>query len=98
MKDYLAAVPLLSIPVQGETLFIYLAVSTSAVSCAIVRREEQDELPVFYAGRGMNGAETRYPPLEQLALALIVAARPLRQYFQAHTIHVLTNQPLKQVM
>ncbi|XP_062019159.1 uncharacterized protein LOC133735742 [Rosa rugosa] len=98
LKEYLAAVPLLSVPVQGEILFIYLAVSASAVSCAIVQREGQDELPVFYAGRGMNGAETRYPPLEQLALALIVAARRLRQYFQAHTIHVLTNQPLRQVM
>ncbi|XP_050365410.1 uncharacterized protein LOC126783920 [Argentina anserina] len=98
LKDYLAAVPLLSTPQPGEPLYLYLAVSTTAVSSALVRRDGTKELPVFYAGRAMNGPETRYPTLEQLALALIVAARRLRHYFQAHSIHVLTNQPLKQVL
>ncbi|KAI5351522.1 hypothetical protein L3X38_004413 [Prunus dulcis] len=36
--------------------------------------------------------------LEQLALALVVSARRLRPYFQAHGIKVLTNQPLRQVL
>ncbi|KAI5315154.1 hypothetical protein L3X38_044330 [Prunus dulcis] len=35
---------------------------------------------------------------EQLALALVVSARRLRPYFQAHGIKVLTNQPLRQVL
>lgn len=58
MKDYLAYVPLLSNPKQGETLYLYLAVLSIAISSAIVRRVEA-KLPVFYAGRGMNGPETR---------------------------------------
>ncbi|CAL8080853.1 unnamed protein product [Prunus armeniaca] len=33
-----------------------------------------------------------------LALALVVSARRLRPYFQAHEITVLTNQPLRQVL
>ncbi|XP_022851528.1 uncharacterized protein LOC111373252 [Olea europaea var. sylvestris] len=33
-----------------------------------------------------------------LALALIVTARKLRQYFQSHPIIVLTNQPLKHIL
>ncbi|VVA39663.1 PREDICTED: rve domain-containing, partial [Prunus dulcis] len=36
--------------------------------------------------------------VEKLAFALVVSARRLRPYFQAHTIHVLTNQPLRQVL
>ncbi|XP_022842145.1 uncharacterized protein LOC111365871 [Olea europaea var. sylvestris] len=36
--------------------------------------------------------------MEKLALALITASRKLRPYFQAHTIHVLTNFPLRQVL
>ncbi|KAI5339406.1 hypothetical protein L3X38_018678 [Prunus dulcis] len=35
---------------------------------------------------------------QQLALALVVSARRLRPYFQAHGIKVLTNQPLRQVL
>ena len=43
-------------------------------------------------------AKTRYPELEKLALALIVASRKLRPYFHAHIIEVLTNYPLRQVL
>ncbi|KAI5324930.1 hypothetical protein L3X38_034003 [Prunus dulcis] len=46
----------------------------------------------------LQDAEVRYPDIEKLAFALVVSARRLRPYFQAHTIHVLTNQPLRQVL
>ena len=36
--------------------------------------------------------------MEKLAFALITAARKLKPYFQAHTIVVLTDQPLKRAM
>ena len=36
--------------------------------------------------------------MEKLAFALVTAARKLKPYFQAHTIIVLTNQPLKRAM
>ena len=36
--------------------------------------------------------------MEKLAFALITAARKLKPYFQAHTIIILTNQPLKRAM
>ena len=43
-------------------------------------------------------AETRYPELEKLALALVVMSRKVRSYFYAHSIKVLTNYPLRQVL
>ena len=36
--------------------------------------------------------------MEKLAFALIIAARRLKPYFQAHTIVVLTDKPLKTAM
>ena len=36
--------------------------------------------------------------MEKLAFALITAAQKLKPYFQAHTIIVLTDQPLKRAM
>ena len=36
--------------------------------------------------------------MDKLAFALVTAARKLKPYFQAHTIIVLTDQPLKRAM
>ena len=36
--------------------------------------------------------------MEKLILALVTAARKLRSYFQAHTIEVPTEYPMKQVL
>ena len=43
-------------------------------------------------------AKTKYPEQEKLALALMVASKKLRPYFHAHSIEVLTNYPLHQVL
>ncbi|XP_068331426.1 uncharacterized protein [Pyrus communis] len=39
-----------------------------------------------------------YPKIEKLILALAVAARKLRPYFQAHTVIVMTQYPLKSIL
>ena len=46
----------------------------------------------------LHEAELRYPHAEKVALALVMAARKLRPYFQAHTITILTDQPLRQIL
>ena len=48
--------------------------------------------------RALRGAEERYLRMENLILALVTAARKLRPYFQAHTIEVPTEYPMKQVL
>ncbi|GJV75460.1 reverse transcriptase domain-containing protein [Tanacetum coccineum] len=45
-----------------------------------------------------KGAELNHPALEKLVLALVHATRRLQRYFQAHTITVLTNTPIKQII
>uniref|UniRef100_A0A2N9F7U3 RNase H type-1 domain-containing protein n=1 Tax=Fagus sylvatica TaxID=28930 RepID=A0A2N9F7U3_FAGSY len=46
----------------------------------------------------MDETESRYLPLEKAALALIQAAKKLPHYFQASTVTVLTDLPLKMLM
>ena len=53
---------------------------------------------MYYASRALRGAEERYPPMENLAFALVTAARKLKPYFQAHTVNVLTDKPLRRAM
>jgi len=95
LKAYLSSPPLLSPLKPNKVLFLYLAVSPTAISSALIRDEEKAQMPVYYTNKAMRGAEERYPPIKKMALALVTAARKLRPYFQAHTIIVLTNRPLK---
>ncbi|XP_075633988.1 uncharacterized protein LOC142606549 [Castanea sativa] len=53
---------------------------------------------MYFISRALRGAEERYPQMEKLAFALVTAARKLKPYFQAHTINVLTNKPLRKAM
>ncbi|CAL8112841.1 unnamed protein product [Prunus armeniaca] len=96
LKNYMSRASLLSKPLPGKVLFLYLSVSSNTVRSVLIRKLEKAELPIFYVSKALQNAEIWYPYLEQLALALIVSARRLHPYFQAHEITVLTNQPLRQ--
>ncbi|CAL8083182.1 unnamed protein product [Prunus armeniaca] len=98
LKAYLTSPPLLSKSVPGEDLFVYLAVSNSAVSSALIREELGAQHPVFYTSKALLDAETRYPKLEKLILALVVSAKKLRPYYQAHRVIVMTDLPLRSIL
>ena len=48
--------------------------------------------------KSLNKAEMRYLPLEKAILAVVHATRKLPHYFQAHTMVVLTQLPLKSIL
>nr|XP_023887899.1 uncharacterized protein LOC112000029 [Quercus suber] len=73
-------------------------VSSIAVSATLIREEDWKQLPVYYVSQAFQGAEFRYPKIEKITFALIVASRKLRQYFQANPILVMTDQPIKKSM
>ena len=98
LKKYLLSPPLLSPSKPGEELYLYLAISQAVVSATLVREEDGSQRPVYFTSRALRGTEERYPQMEKLAFALITAARKLKPYFQAHTIVVLTDKPLRKVM
>ncbi|KAK3010831.1 hypothetical protein RJ639_011515 [Escallonia herrerae] len=70
----------------------------SAVSAVLIREQDGRQLPIYYVSEVLQGAEQRYPNTEKLALALLIAARKLRPYFQSHTIIVLTDKPLRRIL
>ena len=98
VKRYLSNPPLLSQSKEGEDLFFYLAVSITVVSVALIREENKIQLPVYYISQVFQGAEARYPRIENITFALIVASRKFRPYFQANQIIVMMDQPIKKEM
>ena len=98
LKHYLSNPPLLSPSKRGENLYLYLAVSTTVVSAALIREEAKKQLLVYYVNQAFQGAKSSYPRIEKIAFVLIVASCKLRQYFQANPILVMTDQPIKKSM
>ena len=60
LKVYLSSPPLLRPSQTGEELYLYLTISSTAVSSALIREEERVQKPVYYTNRALRGAEERY--------------------------------------
>ena len=69
-----------------------------AVSVALIREENRAQLPIYYVSQAFQGAEVKYPRMEKIVFALIVASRKLCLYFKVNPILVMTNQPIKKAM
>ena len=95
LKTYLNSHPILVSPSEGELLTLYLAVSDFSTSVVLIRDKDRVEHPVYYCNRALRGAEERYPKMEKLILALVTTTWKLRPYFQAHTIEIPTEYPMK---
>ena len=98
LKTYLSSPPILVSPFEGELLTLYLVVSDFATSTALVRERDRVQQPIYYCSRALRRAEERYPKMEKLILALVTTSRKLRPYFQAHTVEVPTEYPMKQIL
>ncbi|XP_065627776.1 uncharacterized protein LOC136066811 [Quercus suber] len=98
LKEYLSRPPIMSSPEVDEVLFSYLVITTYAISFVLIRVDNGVQRPVYYVSKSLHEAEIRYLPLEKAILAVVHATRKLPHYFQAHTVVVLTQYPIKAVL
>ncbi|GJY64397.1 reverse transcriptase domain-containing protein [Tanacetum coccineum] len=98
MKKLIAELPTLIAPREHEELIIYLAAAKEAISAVLMTDREGGQIPVYFVSRTLRGPEVNYTPMEKLVLALLSASKRLKRYFQAQTVVVITNQPIKQLL
>ena len=98
LKDYLARPPIISSLEPDEVLFAYIAVALYAVSLVLIRVDNDVQQPVYYVSKSLHEAKMRYLPLEKAILAVVLGTRKLPHYFQAHTVVILTQLPLKTIL
>ncbi|MDV3201237.1 MAG: RNase H-like domain-containing protein, partial [Sweet potato little leaf phytoplasma] len=79
LKEYLASPPVLTSPMIGETLYLYLAVGDSGISSVLIQDDSGTKSPVYYVSRALHGQELRYQKVEKFTYCLIITARRLRQ-------------------
>ncbi|RDX78897.1 Retrovirus-related Pol polyprotein from transposon opus, partial [Mucuna pruriens] len=97
-KAMLASPPILTRPTPGIPLHLYISISNDAFSVVLVQEKEKEQRPVYFISKVLQGPKKRYQKIEKAALALVVASRRLRPYFQGHDIVVQTNLPICQVL
>ncbi|GJS47076.1 reverse transcriptase domain-containing protein [Tanacetum coccineum] len=98
MKKLIAELPMLTAPKENEELIIYLVPAKEAINAVLMTEREGKQIPVYFVSRALRGPEINYNLMEKLMLALLSASRRLKRYFQAHTIVVITDQPIKQLL
>jgi len=95
IKAAVSSTPILEKPSVGCRLLLYLSVSENAVSLALV--QEEGYQPVYFTGRTLHDAKTRYQLIEKATLTLVYTAKRLRPYFQGQPITVKTDYPVGKV-
>ena len=98
LKEYLSRPPIMFSLEADEVQYAYIAVDPHVISLVLIRDDNGLQKPVYYVSKSLHKAEVRYLPLEKVILAVVHAMRKLPHYFQAHTMVVLTQLPLKFVL
>ena len=68
-----------------KVLFAYIAIALYALSLVLIRIDCGVQRPVYYVSKSLHEAE-------------VLGTRKLPHYFQAHTVVVLTQLPLKTIL
>ena len=53
---------------------------------------------VYYISEVLSETKTRYPQIQKLLYAVVLARRKLRHYFEAHPVTVVSSFPLGEIV
>jgi hypothetical protein len=57
----------------------------------------KQQFPVYFVSEVLTGSKRFYFEMEKICYAVIMSARKLQHYFEAHTIRIPTSQPLNDI-
>jgi hypothetical protein len=93
IKEYLSEPPILSPPVEGRPLIMYLTVLEDSMGCVLGQQDKsgKKEFAIYYLSKKFTYCESRYSMLEKTCCALALAAKHLRQYMLHHTTWLISK-------
>jgi hypothetical protein len=57
----------------------------------------KQQYPVYFVSEVLSRSKNYYSEVKKICYTVVMSARKLRHYFEAHTIRVLTNQSLHDI-
>ena len=69
----------------------------------VVERQEEGHVlpvqrPVYYISEVLSETKSRYPQIQKLLYAVVLARHKLRHYFEAHPVTVVSSFPLGEIV
>ena len=104
MKDFLTTLLVLTSSLVRETLLLNTATTLHTVSAALVVEHEKEghvlkvKRPVYFVREDPSDLNARYPRIQKLLYAMLIAKRKLQHYFDAHPMVVMSSSGLGDVI
>jgi hypothetical protein len=104
LKHTLMKAPILVPPIEREPLLLYIVATTQAVSAALVAEWEEVghalkvQRPIYLISEVLANSKTRYPQIQKVLYAVLIAKRKLWHYFESHPVMVVSSFPLGEVI
>nr|GEW21915.1 reverse transcriptase domain-containing protein [Tanacetum cinerariifolium] len=76
MKQLIAELPMLAVPMEKEELIVYLAATKETVSAVLMTKREAKQMPIYFVSVALRGPELNYTSMEKLTLADFIVERP----------------------
>ena len=83
---------------------LYIMASNHMVSAALVIEREDPghhpkvQRPIYFIGEVLTDAKVRYPQVQKLLYAVLMATWKLQHYFTDHEVTIITSYPLREVI
>jgi hypothetical protein len=105
LKDHIQKLPTLASLQPNQPVILYVSAMHTVVSEALVQEREickenrklLQQVLIYFVLEALAGSKKYYSEMEKICYAMVMSARKLRHYFEAHRIRVLTNQPLNDI-
>ena len=104
IKQHLQSPPVLTAPLLGEELLLYIAATTHVVSTTIVVERPEEghaygvQRPVYFICEVLSESKVRDPSIQKILYGILITSRKLRHYFDEYKISVAIDFPLADII